>query len=200
MKNLTATLCLSVALLFGCTGVCKSADFLKGFIAYQSGDYATALREWTPLAKQGHADAQFLIGTMYSDGGIGVPQDYKTAVKWYRLAAKQGYASAQNNLGNRYLKGQGVPQDYKTAVKWFRLAAKQGLADAQGNLGAMYAFGKGLLKDYVYAHMWGNIAAMNGSKLGAKLRVFVEKKITPAQIATAQKLARECVAKNYKGC
>jgi hypothetical protein len=53
MRNLTTTLCLTVALLFGCTGVCKSADFQKGVAAYQSGDYATALREWTPLAEQG---------------------------------------------------------------------------------------------------------------------------------------------------
>ena len=30
-----------------------SADFQKGLTAYKSGDYATALREWTPLAKQG---------------------------------------------------------------------------------------------------------------------------------------------------
>ena len=52
MRNLTAVICLTVALLFGCTGVCKSADFQKGVTAFQSGDYATALREWTPLAKQ----------------------------------------------------------------------------------------------------------------------------------------------------
>ena len=30
--------------------------------------------------------------------------------------------------------------------------------------------------------------------------VFVEKKMTPAQIAEANKLARECVRKKYKGC
>jgi hypothetical protein len=30
-----------------------SADWDKGLTAYRSGDYATALREWTPLAKQG---------------------------------------------------------------------------------------------------------------------------------------------------
>ena len=30
-----------------------SADLLKGLTAAQSGDYATALREWTPLAQQG---------------------------------------------------------------------------------------------------------------------------------------------------
>ena len=134
------------------------------------------------------------------DKGLGVPQDYKTAVKWYTLTAEQGHAKSQYNLGYMYQNGQGVPQDYKTAVKWFRLAADQGSARAQGNLGAMYAFGKGVLKDYVRAHMWGNIAATNGNALGAKMRDDFEKKMTPADISTAQKLARECVRKKYKGC
>ena len=35
-----------------------SADFQKGLDAAQSGDYATALREWEPLAEQGDARAQ----------------------------------------------------------------------------------------------------------------------------------------------
>ena len=96
--------------------------------------------------------------------------------------------------------GQGVPQDDKTAVKWYRLAAEQGNASAQYNLGVMYAYGMGVLKDYVYAHMWENIAATNGNKLGAKLRDDFEKKMTPADISAAQKLARECVRKKYKGC
>ena len=176
-----------------------SADYQKGLTAYQNGDYATALREFTPLAKQGYAGAQSNLGWMY-DNGQGVPQDYKTALKWYRLAAEQGDADAQYNLGVMYDNGQGVPQDYKTAVKWWKLAAEQGDASAQGNLGAMYAFGKGVLKDYIYAHMWGNIAATNGNKMGAKLRDDFEKKMTPADISTAQKLARECVRKKYKGC
>jgi hypothetical protein len=34
-----------------------SADYQKGLTAHKSGDYATALREWTPLAEQGNADA-----------------------------------------------------------------------------------------------------------------------------------------------
>ena len=75
-----------------------SADYQKGLAAYQSGDYATALREWKPLAKQGYASAQFNLGFMY-DNGRGVPQDYKTALKWYRLAAEQGNVVAQYNLG-----------------------------------------------------------------------------------------------------
>ena len=41
-----------------------SADWEKGYAAYDSGDFATALREWTPLAKQGNADAQYNGGWM----------------------------------------------------------------------------------------------------------------------------------------
>lgn len=52
-------------------------------------------------------------------------------MKWYRLAAKQGHVDAQFNLGWMYSKGQGVPQDNKTAVKWWKLAAEQGDAEAQ---------------------------------------------------------------------
>ena len=44
MKNLTATICLAVAVLLGSAGVSWSQDFQKGFTAYESGDYATALR------------------------------------------------------------------------------------------------------------------------------------------------------------
>ena len=53
MKNLTSTIGLAVALLFGTTGGSWSQDFQKGVAAADNGDYATALREWTPLAKQG---------------------------------------------------------------------------------------------------------------------------------------------------
>ena len=199
MRDLTATICLAVALLLGSAGVSWSQDFQKGVAAAHSGDFATALREWTPLAEQGEADAQTILGVMYEEGK-GVPQDYKTAVKWYKLAAEQGDADAQTQMGFMYNKGKGVPQNDKTAVKWWTLAAEQGNALAQGNLGAGYAFGRGVLKDYVYAHMWGKIAATNGNAVGTKLRDFVEKKMTPADLSTAQKLARECVRKNYKGC
>ena len=140
-----------------------SADFQKGLGAYNSGDYATALREWEPLAEQGDVDAQFSLGAMYADGE-GVPQDYKTAVKWYKLAAEQGDVDAQSNLGVMYSKGQGVPQDY------------------------------------VYAHMWLNIAASSGAKYAISGRDVISTRMTPSQLEKAQDLARECVAKNYKGC
>ncbi len=52
MRNLSVTICLAVAVLFGSVGVSWNQDWQKGVTAYKSGDYATALLEWKPLAKQ----------------------------------------------------------------------------------------------------------------------------------------------------
>ena len=96
MKKLLLTFLI---ILFSLTSnVVWSADFQKGWDAYYSGDYATALREWKPLAEQGDVHAQNNLGQMYRNGE-GVPQDYKTALKWYTLAAEQDDAYAQYNLG-----------------------------------------------------------------------------------------------------
>jgi len=129
MKKLALTICLTLAVLLSGAGTSWGADFNKGLAAAESGDFATALREWKPLAEKGDALAQFNLGLMYRKGE-GVPQDYKTAVKWYTLAAEQGHADAQFTLGLMYALGQGVLQDYKTAVEWYTLAAEQGDADA----------------------------------------------------------------------
>ena len=133
MTNLTTILFLTLTLFLGSIGNSESADFQKGLTAANSGDFTTAVREWTPLAEQGNANAQYNLGIMY-DKGRSVIQNYKTAMKWYRRAGKQGNASAQYALGLIYDSGQVVPQDYKTAVKWYRLSAKQGYALAQNNL------------------------------------------------------------------
>jgi len=155
---------LAIALLVLPSVSASGQDSQKGLTAAQSGDFATALREWTPLAEQG--------------------DDH-----------------AQNNLGIMYANGQGVPQDYKAAVRWYTLAAEQGHAAAQFNLGVMYNNGQGVLQDYIRSHMWLNIAAsVGGNEIASKNRDIAAKKMTPAQIAEAQKLARECVAKNFKDC
>ena len=49
------------------------AGFDEGVAAFERGDYATALKEFRPLAEQGDADGQFNLGLMY-DPGRGVTQ------------------------------------------------------------------------------------------------------------------------------
>src|SRR5829696_2697541 len=117
------------------------------------------------------------------------------AVAWCRKAAEQGIGRAQNNLGVMYRSSHGVPQDYATAVSLFQKAAQQGDAEAQNNLGVMYEHGHGVPQDYVQAHMWFNLAASSLKPpevdLAAKNRTAIAAMMTPAQIAEAQKLARE---------
>ncbi len=60
--------------------------------------------------------------------------------------------------------------------------------------------GGGVIQDNVMAQMWLNIAASSGSADGVKNRDLVAKHLTAAEISKAQQLARECVARNYKGC
>jgi uncharacterized protein len=89
-----------------------------------------------------------------------------------------------------YENGRGVPQDYAAAAGWYRKAADQGDAGAQFLLAAMYFTGRGVPQDFVIAHMWSNLAAASGN-YNAAYRDFIAAKMTPAQIAEAQKLARE---------
>ena len=88
--------------------------------AYQKGRYAAALQLARPLAEQGDARAQFLLGLMYAKGQ-GVPQDPGEAAKWYRLAAEQGDVQAQYELAWLYATGDGVTQDYVAAHMWLNL-------------------------------------------------------------------------------
>ena len=86
--------------------------------------------------------------------------------------------------------------DYVTAFGEWRPLAKQGNADAQFNLGVMYSKGQGVPQDYALAHMWYNLAASRfppgeGRDLAVKNRDIIAKRMTPAQISEAQKLARE---------
>jgi TPR repeat protein len=127
-------------------------------------------------------------------------QDYETALTKWRSAAQQGNSAAQFNLGFMYDKGQGVAQDYKEAVRWYKLAAAQGNAKAQTNLGISYAKGEGVAQDYVTAHMWLNLAAVVGDASAVKNRDITARKMTPQQVAEAQKLARECQARKFTKC
>jgi len=100
--RLTIAFVLSIA----CLTTPAWADYQAGIDANNRGDYATALREWRPLAEQGFTAAQFNLGQLYANGQ-GVPQDYVQARQWWEKAAVQGDVEAATNLGTLYLNGQG---------------------------------------------------------------------------------------------
>jgi hypothetical protein len=167
--------------------------------AYERKDYKLVVKIVNPLAIEGEAWAQIWLADAYIFGQ-GVVQDYAEAAKWYRLAAEQGNASAQNSLAFMYDTGKGVKKDNVEAVKWYRLAAEQGDASAQSNLGTMYANGHGVVQDYVKAYSWYHLSTVNGDTSAVKNRDYVAKRMTAQQIADAQKLARDCQARQFKEC
>ncbi len=201
MKRIALTVVLFVSMAApSWAGVdeCKAA--YEAALQAADFDFEIALRECKPLAEAGDADAQTRLGWMYR-AGRSVPKDWIEAERWYRKAAEQGNAEAQIALGNmhyrcgckimsRCARATPVHPDYTEAVKWFRKAADQGNADAQLYLGRMYGNGQGVPQDYVLAYKWLNLAAAQRSSF-AKERDVLAAKMTPAQIAEAQRLARE---------
>ena len=123
-----------------CFTLNASADYIDGQRAYASGDYGAAILEWTQVAQDGNARAQYNLGWMHANGR-GTAQDYKQAIKWYTKSAEQGNFNAQYNLGNLYYSGRGAEQNNKLAFSWFMKAAEQGDAPAQYNIGKMYIIG-----------------------------------------------------------
>jgi len=82
-------------------------------------------------------------------------------------------------------------RDYATAVRIIRPLAEQGDARAQYTLGVFYDNGLGVPQDRVTSYMWFDLSAAQGKEGAAAFRDLIARRMTPAQIAEAQKLARE---------
>ena len=117
--------------------------------------------------------------------------DFAKALREWRPLAEQGDARAQFYLGLLYENGDGVPRDYEKAREWYEESSAQGEANAQFYLGLLSAFGQGGPLDLSQAHMWYSLAAGNGHVGATVYRNDLAKQMTPAQIAEAQKRARE---------
>ena len=131
MRKQTATLCLTLTIFLGSVGISEGVDLQKGLNAAQSGDFVTALSEFSPLAEGGNATTQFNLGLIYANGW-GVRRDYQTALKWYRLAAEKGYADALYNLGYMYKEGYGVPQNFANAFEVVQTCCRTGIYQCRG--------------------------------------------------------------------
>ena len=55
-------------LMLSLTAPVAAGQLEVGMAAHDRGDYESAFRLWQPLAEQGDADAQTLLGIMYSEG------------------------------------------------------------------------------------------------------------------------------------
>ena len=140
-------------------------------------------------AESGVPEAQFWVGVSLEQHQFGVT-DKQEALKWFLLAAEGGNPDAEHVVGLRYELGNGVPQNYALAANWFYKAAQHvpdlgGAGQGRNDLGLLYMDGDAVPKDYVQACMWFILADVDENIK------YIQRKMTPAQIARAQQLAGE---------
>ena len=73
-------------------------------------------------------------------------------------------------------------------------AARRGDAQAYYELGSAYSLGEGVDIDLVEAHRWYNLAALAGLRHAQAERAALAADMASAEIAEAQRLAREWLA------
>lgn len=189
MIRALAGLCVALAVALP-----ARADFEAGVAAARTGDYATALREWRPLAESGNRDAQFNLALLY-ENGFGVAKDGAQAAHWFRRAAEQDDRSAQAYLGEMYAQGLGVARDDIEALSWYKRAAERGHAASQYNVGLFYATGRGVAPSDVQAVAWITVAHENGAAK-TELLDTLKKHMAPGSMEEARRLAddvrRQC--------
>ena len=168
----------------------KEAQYNLGLAALQQGASAPeAGWDWIARsAEQGFLPAMAMIGQRWLTDDDDAVRDRGLA--FLRRAAKQGQQEALLALGSAYLEGRGVQVDARAAFRWLREAAWRGAAKGQRLLGELYRDGLGVPQDYVFAHLWFNLAASRGDDEAAERRDALAAKMTPDQLADAQKRAR----------
>jgi TPR repeat protein len=130
--------------------------------AAASGDFATAVAVWRPLAEQGWPPAQASFGACLAEG-LGTPRDLHAAADWFSRAARSGDAIGQRRLATLIYRGEGgAAQDDVAAAELYRLAAEQGDAAAQDMLSWMLLAGEGADPDPLEARRWALAAAEQG--------------------------------------
>lgn len=152
-------------------------------------DPATAAQWFKAAADQNHVAAYCALGELANRENNAVE-----AVAWWRRGATGGDRNCQLLLGRAYLEGKGgLPRDANEGIAWIRRAANLRLPAAQAALAMAYERGAGVPTDYVLAYMWFNLARSQGYNPQPMRETMeaLEKKMTPEQIAEAQKRSRE---------
>lgn len=152
-------------------------------------DAQQAVQHWRKGAELGGAAAQAALAqALFTGDGIDKAPD--EAVRLARTAAERGVPAAQAILGQAYLRGEGgLPRNLGEYLRWTRRAADRGNRGSMESLAESFHTGTGVPQDFVQAHMWANLAGARGSVRATKLRDELAAKMTPDQIAEAQRAA-----------
>jgi len=118
MRKLLIAVGVCFAVTVGSSSVALT-DFEDGKAAYQRGDYATALKEFRPLAEQGDTKAQLLLGLMYFEGRV-VAQDFVRANMWFNIGMANGDENARmgRDMVEKHMTATDISRAKKLAREW----------------------------------------------------------------------------------
>lgn len=88
-------------------------------------------------AQEGHAWAQYSIGTKFESGN-GTAENVQEAAHWFKLSAEQGHPWGMSSYGTLLLN-----QGQREGKRWVEKSVECGFVKAQYNLGQYYLEGKG---------------------------------------------------------
>lgn len=185
----------------------RSDAFLALGEMYEEGQGAAkspaeAMKFYKKAVAEGNEEAGYRIGVLY-ETGKGVTKNYGKAAEWYRSAAEMNYSTAMYRMGFLHEKGMGVPKSMQEAEKWYRRAADAGNSWSQFYFGDKCEHGKGVPMDLVSAHAWYNLASRSMGdeqlwKNAKSARDRVALKLTPEELARAEKIVRDWRPQKYK--
>lgn len=125
--------------------------------------------------------------------------DYPKAYSMIVPLAEGGHALAQYQRGLMLEQGQGIAPDLVEAYKWYKKAADQGIADAYFALGQIYHRGVAVPQDAIQAYASFDVAATLGHAVSGDWRGMVSNSLKMEELAKAQKMAAELLAKRPAG-
>ena len=127
------------------------------------GDRDEAVAQLIRKAESGDPDAQYLVGRLYRDGPVLIP-DSVEAQYWFDQAAWQGMVAAQYALGQLYLTDDAEVHDTELGIQWLEYAAHHGSDCAAYRLGKEYLNGEIVERDSAKAQEYLTQSAKTGNQ------------------------------------
>lgn len=127
------------------------------------GDRDEAVAQLIRKAESGDPDAQYLVGRLYRDGPVLIP-DSVEAQYWFDQAAWQGMVAAQYALGQLYLTDDAEVHDTELGIQWLEYAAHHGSDLAAYRLGKEYLNGEIVERDSAKAQEYLTQSAKTGNQ------------------------------------
>ena len=175
-------------------------DIEDGDAAVLNKDYSSAIKYYAIASMNGSAFAMLRLEIL-KEKGHGKIEEFDAAFNQVKLAADKGSEKAQTILAMAYLDGKLVSRSCDKGTRLLKYLASIGNLTAQHNLGGLYLQGNCLPINYLNAYMWRSLhAAATGSESNRSFLKLIEQRMSTNQVAEAQKLAKDCQARNFKNC